>query len=236
VLPVAVGDGEESVRVGAAGAGDVVDQQVDAAEFGQGGVDEVAGPSGVPRSTGMASEVISSSSALILRAPAATRYPSWLSAVATASPMPLLAPVTTAFLLSSATACLSGPLRDTSLVADVSATYHRWLMDGNGGSGPDERLVALGRALGCAVRLAVLQALTEGDASVGELVRHTGASQPNMSNHLAVLRSAGLVSYRREGRVVRYQLASPEAAGLVRSLTTLASTGPPSEPAAGMAV
>jgi DNA-binding transcriptional ArsR family regulator len=87
----------------------------------------------------------------------------------------------------------------------------------------DDRLLALGRALSCRVRLSVLQALAAGDASVGELVDHIGASQPNMSNHLAVLRSAGLVTYRRQGRVVRYQLASPEAADLVTSLTTFAN-------------
>jgi DNA-binding transcriptional ArsR family regulator len=96
-------------------------------------------------------------------------------------------------------------------------------MDSNGG---DDRLFAIGRALGCSVRLAVLQALSEGEASVSELVGRTGAGQPNMSNHLAVLRAAGLVTYRREGRVVRYQLASPEAEGLVHNLTALANAEP----------
>jgi DNA-binding transcriptional ArsR family regulator len=99
-------------------------------------------------------------------------------------------------------------------------------MDSNSGGRPDDRLFAIGRALSCSVRLAVLQALTEGDASVGELVSRTGATQPNMSNHLAVLRAAGLVTYRREGRVVRYQLASPEADSLVHNLTALANTEP----------
>ncbi|WP_280394639.1 ArsR/SmtB family transcription factor [Nocardia brasiliensis] len=87
---------------------------------------------------------------------------------------------------------------------------------------PEDRLFALGRALSCRVRLAVLQRLARGDASVGELVEHTGATQPNMSNHLAVLRTAGLVTAEREGRVVRYRLVSSAAADLVRSLTVLA--------------
>jgi DNA-binding transcriptional ArsR family regulator len=100
------------------------------------------------------------------------------------------------------------------------------LMDGNGGSGTGDRLAAIGRALGCTVRLAVLQVLAEGNASVGELTSRTGVTQPNMSNHLAVLRSAGLVTCRRHGRAVRYQLASPEAAGLVSSLALLANAEP----------
>ena len=36
-----------------------------------------------------------------------------------------------------------------------------------------------------------------------------GASLPNASQHLAVLRSAGLVDGRREGASVRYRLAEP---------------------------
>lgn len=99
-------------------------------------------------------------------------------------------------------------------------------MDGNDGSGTGDRLSAIGRALGCTVRLAVLQVLAEGSASVGELTSRTGVTQSNMSNHLAVLRSAGLVTFRRHGRAVHYQLASPGAAGLVRSLTLLANAGP----------
>ncbi|MET7335714.1 metalloregulator ArsR/SmtB family transcription factor [Nonomuraea sp. NPDC005650] len=97
-------------------------------------------------------------------------------------------------------------------------------MDSNG---EGDRLLALGRALSCRVRLAVLQVLTEQeDASVGELVSRTGVTQPNMSNHLGVLRSAGLVTCRRQGRVVRYRLASPVVAGLVASLTELAGDRP----------
>lgn len=125
--------------------------------------------------------------------------------------------------------CPSGG-RNTSCAADVLAVkYHQPLMDGDDG-GQDDRLFELGRALSCRVRLAVLQVLGEkGDVCVGELVSRTGATQPNMSNHLAVLRSAGLVTYRREGRVVRYQLASPEVASLVRNLTALAGN-PPADP------
>jgi DNA-binding transcriptional ArsR family regulator len=99
-------------------------------------------------------------------------------------------------------------------------------MDDNGASNPDDRLSAIGRALSCSVRLAVLQTLAEGDASVGELVACTGVSQPNMSNHLAVLRFAEMVISRRHGRIVRYELASPAVAALVNSLTVLANTEP----------
>jgi DNA-binding transcriptional ArsR family regulator len=44
----------------------------------------------------------------------------------------------------------------------------------------------------------------EGELSVGDLVAGAGVSQPAVSQHLAVLRQAGLVSERRDGRFVRY--------------------------------
>ena len=48
-----------------------------------------------------------------------------------------------------------------------------------------------------------------------------GASQPNVSQHLAVLRTAGLVDAERDGREVRYRLADPDvmvACGVMRSV------------------
>lgn len=42
--------------------------------------------------------------------------------------------------------------------------------------------------------------------SVGELVEEIGVSQPTVSHHLGVLREAGLVHFRREGRRAFYSL------------------------------
>jgi ArsR family transcriptional regulator len=42
--------------------------------------------------------------------------------------------------------------------------------------------------------------------SVGELVERVGVGQPTVSHHLRVLRQAGLVRSRREGRQIFYQL------------------------------
>ncbi len=58
-------------------------------------------------------------------------------------------------------------------------------------------------------RLLLLESLGGGDRTVGELAAVIGTSLPNASQHLAVLRSAGLVDGRREGAVVRYHLAEP---------------------------
>ena len=58
-------------------------------------------------------------------------------------------------------------------------------------------------------RLALLDALRSGDRSVGELADAIGATLANTSQHLAVMRSAGLVEGHRDGTTVRYRIAEP---------------------------
>jgi ArsR family transcriptional regulator len=59
-------------------------------------------------------------------------------------------------------------------------------------------------------RLMVLDALRAGERSVGELAAVLGVALPNVSQHLAVLRSAGLVDGVRAGTTVRYRLVEPD--------------------------
>lgn len=58
-------------------------------------------------------------------------------------------------------------------------------------------------------RLMLLSALRDGERTVGDLAAAIGSTLPNASQHLAVLRSAGLVDGRREGATVRYRLSEP---------------------------
>jgi ArsR family transcriptional regulator len=60
------------------------------------------------------------------------------------------------------------------------------------------------------LRLALLNALRDGERSVGELSLATGAAQPLVSQHLAVLRNQGLLRYRRSGAEVYYSIAYPK--------------------------
>lgn len=59
-------------------------------------------------------------------------------------------------------------------------------------------------------RLEILHRLAIGPCEVGRLADALAISQPNVSQHLAVLRSAGLVDAEREGREVRYRLSDPD--------------------------
>jgi len=65
---------------------------------------------------------------------------------------------------------------------------------------------SLFRALSDATRRGLFEQLCrEGEQTVGALTAHAGVSQPVVSKHLFVLREAGLVSDRREGRNTHYR-------------------------------
>jgi DNA-binding transcriptional ArsR family regulator len=72
------------------------------------------------------------------------------------------------------------------------------------------------RTLGHPARIRVLELLSEREYAVGEMLPEVGIEAANLSQHLAVLRRAGLVSARREGPSAFYSLASPEVAELLR--------------------
>jgi DNA-binding transcriptional ArsR family regulator len=87
-------------------------------------------------------------------------------------------------------------------------------------------------------RLEILHRLAAGPLGVGHLADELQMSQPNVSQHLAVLRTAGLVEADREGREVRYRLVDQDvmtACGIMRAvmerrLARLASLSHPSQP------
>jgi DNA-binding transcriptional ArsR family regulator len=66
------------------------------------------------------------------------------------------------------------------------------------------------RVLAHPTRLEILHRLSVGPVEVSRLAAAIGASQPNISQHLAVLRSAGIVEPDRHGREIRYCLADAD--------------------------
>ena len=84
-----------------------------------------------------------------------------------------------------------------------------------------ERTAVIGRAMADPKRLCVLESLADGELSVSDLSARVRCQVPNMSQHLAVLRSAGLVATRRDGTTVYYRLTDPrilEAYQLLQSI------------------
>ena len=67
-------------------------------------------------------------------------------------------------------------------------------------------------------RLLLLCQLSQGEKRVGELEELLGIVQPTLSQQLTVLREEGLVSTRRDGKAIYYQLSSPEALAVMKVL------------------
>ncbi len=66
------------------------------------------------------------------------------------------------------------------------------------------------KMLGNARRLEMAHLLADEPMTVGHLAERMALAQPNVSQHLALMRAAGLVLAERDGREIRYRLADPD--------------------------
>ena len=83
-------------------------------------------------------------------------------------------------------------------------------------------LERVGRAVGSAKRLELLDLLAQRERSVEDLASELGLSIANTSQHLRALAAARLVEVRRAGTFAHYRLASPSVLRLVRVLGAVA--------------
>jgi DNA-binding transcriptional ArsR family regulator len=101
--------------------------------------------------------------------------------------------------------------------------------------GPDRfaEAASLLRALANPVRLAIVDALEDGELCVHELVDalvagHPMVTQPLVSQHLRVLRSAGLIDGTRRGREVAYRISDTHVSSIARdAVSHAAELAPP---------
>jgi rhodanese-related sulfurtransferase len=80
------------------------------------------------------------------------------------------------------------------------------------------------KALASGRRIELVDVLANGERTVEALAGEVGLTVANTSQHLQILRQAGLVSSRREGTSVHYRLAGPEVFELWQALRTLAAS------------
>lgn len=76
------------------------------------------------------------------------------------------------------------------------------------------------RALAAPIRIAIVTELAAGHRCVHELVDKLGAPQPLVSQHLRVLRGAGVVRGSRRGREIAYSLVDEHIAHIVTDAIT----------------
>ena len=99
----------------------------------------------------------------------------------------------------------------------MTASAHRLFKDRLYG-----QFARLGKALGNPYRLELLDLLAQSERTVESLAAETGATMANISQHLQTLRTAGLVTARKEGLFVHYRIADPAVSTLCASLRTVA--------------
>jgi ArsR family transcriptional regulator len=93
---------------------------------------------------------------------------------------------------------------------------------------PSHVLVTAGdllRALSAPVRIAIVMQLCESSRCVHELVNALDLPQPLVSQHLRILKAAGVVGGERAGREVRYRLVDKHLADIVIAAITHAAEG-----------
>jgi ArsR family transcriptional regulator len=78
--------------------------------------------------------------------------------------------------------------------------------------------VTFAKAMADETRQQIMRLLCCGWVCVTDIVAQTGVTQPTVSHHLAILREAGLVLVRREGKQVFYTLNQDSVANCCNNL------------------
>jgi rhodanese-related sulfurtransferase/DNA-binding transcriptional ArsR family regulator len=87
-----------------------------------------------------------------------------------------------------------------------------------------EQFSRVSKALASAHRIELVELLSQGPRTVEALARMADMSLANTSQHLQVLRAAGLLEANKEGLFVTYRLADPSVADLLLALRQVAET------------
>ena len=83
---------------------------------------------------------------------------------------------------------------------------------------PADKACRLMKVLSNPDRMMLLCQLAQGEKRVGELEEILGIVQPTLSQQLTVLREEELVTTRRDGKSIYYQIASPQALAVMNVL------------------
>ena len=79
------------------------------------------------------------------------------------------------------------------------------------------------RGLGRSTRLSIDELLRDGEKASSEIVKDTGQSQPNVSNHLSCLLDCGLVQNRRKGKNIFYSLRNKKVSKILEESDSILS-------------
>jgi len=74
------------------------------------------------------------------------------------------------------------------------------------------------KALGHPIRFCIVEGLLGGEQNVAHMVECTGVPQPTVSQHLNILKAAGIIAGQRSGNQILYSVVNAEAKKIILSL------------------
>ena len=77
------------------------------------------------------------------------------------------------------------------------------------------------KALADPTRLKILECIKNGEKCICEIIPDTGKSQPNVSQHLKVLKNAGIVDERKEGTKILIKISNPKIFDVITTVKRL---------------
>jgi len=82
----------------------------------------------------------------------------------------------------------------------------------------EERIAEILKALAHPTRVKIVDYLSEGEKCVKDIWQELGIPQPTVSQHINILRNAGIISFRREGVKTCYRIENPIAIEILELL------------------
>lgn len=74
------------------------------------------------------------------------------------------------------------------------------------------------KALGHPIRFCIVEGLIAGEQNVATMVNCTGVPQPTVSQHLNILKAAGIIEGVRDGTQILYSVVNKDAQQIVKAL------------------
>jgi ArsR family transcriptional regulator len=82
----------------------------------------------------------------------------------------------------------------------------------------EDRISEIFKALGHPTRLKIISYLAEGEKCVKDIWQELGIPQPTVSQHINILKEAGIISFRKEGVKTCYKIEMPTVVKIVKLL------------------
>jgi len=81
-----------------------------------------------------------------------------------------------------------------------------------------EKIAEVLKALGHPTRVKIVKYLADGEKCVKEIWQELGIPQPTVSQHINILKNAGIISFRKDGVKTCYKIENPKVVEIIKLL------------------